>query len=487
MQNKTTALIVDDEADIRELIEMSFMGIGIQCILSPTIADAIKQLKKETADFVITDMRLPDGDGLNLIAHIQKNYPNLPVCMITAHGNMELAVKALKLGAFDFVSKPFDLKQLRNMAKAALKLVENDKTPAINSHNSKTSIQNTDNQSCQDGINLIGSSPVMKKLEIIIQKLARSQAPVFIHGESGTGKELVARSIHAQSARKDGPFIPVNCGAIPENLVESEFFGYKKGSFTGAVKDSDGLFSSANKGTLFLDEVADLPLAMQVKLLRAIQERAIRPIGGDAEIPIDIRILSATHKDLSKLVEQGEFREDLYYRLNVISLGMPPLRKRTGDIPLLAKFIIKKLSHREETEAFTFTDEALEKLNQYDFPGNVRELENILERATTFCDDYTITAKDIHFTNNITSITDEVEMMNFDLSDGLDTDEEIIDHQPSEDKSAIGNLNNYMKEAEKTAILSALAETDNDKIQAAEKLGISPVTFRNKLKKYNLQ
>ncbi len=482
MKTKATALIIDDEADIRELIEMAFMGIGIDCILSPTITDAIKQLKKETIDFVITDMRLPDGDGLNLIAHIQKNYPKLPVCMITAHGNMELAVKALKLGAFDFVSKPFDLKQLRNMAKSAIKLAKNDKVAASASSRSKKVGSSTDSP-----INIIGNSPVMKKLEVIIQKLARSQAPVFIHGESGTGKELVARSIHAQSVRKGGPFIPVNCGAIPENLVESEFFGYKKGAFTGAVKDTDGLFASANKGTLFLDEVADLPLSMQVKLLRAIQERAIRPIGSHTEIPIDIRILSATHKDLSQLVKQNEFREDLYYRLNVISLGLPPLRKRTGDIPLLTHFIIEKLSQQAHTQAFTITDKALEKLALYDFPGNVRELENILERATTFCENHTITEEDIHLTNKINHDTDDdTGIMSFDLSNGLDESVHIIEADHNKEKVAIGNLTDYMEKAEKKAILSALENTNNDKSQAAKALGISLATFRNKLKKYNI-
>ncbi len=485
MKNKATALIVDDEADIRELIEMAFMGIGIQCTLSPNIADAIRQLKKEQADFVITDMRLPDGDGLNLVAHIQKNYPQLPVCVITAHGNTELAVKALKLGAFDFVSKPFDLKQLRKMAKSALKLADSD-----NSEKSAQPANETNNKASNDKVKIIGDSPVMKKLEVIIGKLARSQAPVFIHGESGTGKELVARSIHEKSARKDGPFIPVNCGAIPENLVESEFFGYKKGSFTGAVKDTAGLFASANNGTLFLDEVADLPLSMQVKLLRAIQEKAIRPIGGDTEIPIDVRILSATHKNLSELVANNEFREDLYYRLNVISLGMPPLRKRTGDIALLADFIVKQLAERENTKAFTLTDEALAKLDNYDFPGNVRELENILERATTFCDNNTITADDIHFTTKIIT-TGEPDMMSFDLSDGLDEEiiEDDFEDNPTETKiveEEIGNLADYLDETEKKAILLALKTTNNDKAKAAEKLGISLSTLRNRLKKHDI-
>lgn len=497
MKNKATALIIDDEADIRELIEMAFMGIGIDCILSPTVNDGIRQLKKQTADFVITDMRLPDGDGIDLVAHIQKNYPQLPVCVITAHGNMELAVKALKLGAFDFVNKPFDLKQLRLMAKSALKLSEAAEEPSLSD-----SAQTSTKSGTKKTVNIVGESPVMKKLEEVIKKLARSQAPVFIHGESGTGKELVARSIHAQSARQDGPFIPVNCGAIPENLVESEFFGYKKGAFTGANKDTAGLFASANGGTLFLDEVADLPLAMQVKLLRAIQERAIRPIGGDQEIPIDVRILSATHKNLTKLVEAHEFREDLYYRLNVISLGMPPLRKRSGDVIILARYILEKLAQRQGIQTFTFTDDAAQKLNSYDFPGNVRELENILERATTFCEKNTVTAHDIHFSNQIVSEDDEA-TMSFDLSDGLPDETETaptslphvetvmekpsssphVDENSSQD---IDDLPGYLEEIERNAIKSAMVLTDNNQTKAAEKLGMTSRALRYKLQKYNI-
>ncbi|MGY0400216.1 MAG: sigma-54-dependent transcriptional regulator [Ostreibacterium sp.] len=501
---KNQALIVDDEQDIRELIEMSFMGIGINCILSPTIGDGIKQLKNQTVDFVITDMRLPDGNGLDFIAHIQKHYPTLPVCMITAHGNVELAVKALKLGAFDFVNKPFDLRQLRNMAKSALKLTKN-------------SLETTQDNKKKGGnhqpsITIIGDSPVMKKLDEIIKKLARSQAPVFIYGESGTGKELVARSIHILSARRDGPFIPVNCGAIPENLVESEFFGYKKGAFTGATKDALGLFASANGGTIFLDEVADLPLSMQVKLLRAIQERAIRPIGGDVEIPIDVRILSATHKNLTELVENQAFREDLYYRLNVISLGIPPLRKRTGDIALLAHFILDKISNRQSNTALELATEATEKLSQYNFPGNIRELENILERAATFCENATVTANDIHFTSQMIEANSAYNSMSIDLSDGLpdeyDSNAAILEKETQQtEKQAIaiqsndskllsaeedidnveGNLSNYLEDIERKAIENALQSTDNNKTKAAEKLGLSLRALRYKLKKYNIK
>lgn len=412
---QATALIVDDEKDIRDLIEMTYMGMDIQCILAPTVGAAIRQLKKsQQIDFCITDMRLPDGDGLSLVSHIHKNYPNIPVCMITAHGNMDLAVKALKLGAFDFVSKPFDLNQLRDMARAAIKLDEKNGSAPDTVTSTASSVDNP-----VKAVEIIGNSPVMKKLAAIIEKLARSQAPVFIHGESGTGKELVAKSIHVKSARRDKPFVPVNCGAILENLVESEFFGYVKGAFTGADNDQDGLFVAANGGTIFLDEVADLPLSMQVKLLRVIQEQAVRPVGGNEEIPINVRILSATHKNLPQLVNQQLFREDLYYRLNVISLGLPPLRKRSGDVGVLAQFILEKLAKRQQTDVFNLSDEALEKLQGYDFPGNVRELENILERATAFSEGTTIAAADIQLTDPL--FEDGVngfESLSIDLSEG---------------------------------------------------------------------
>lgn len=505
--NQPTALIIDDEQDIRELIEMSFMGIGIDCILSPTVTDAIKQLKhNDDLSFCITDMRLPDGDGLDLVAYIQKHRPNLPVCVITAHGNVELAVKALKLGAFDFVNKPFDLKQLRTMAKSALKLNDNSLTEAeTETETIASGKEHKPRSHKKTPVNLIGDSTVMQKLAEIIKKLARSQAPVFIHGESGTGKELVARSIHNQSARQEGPFIPVNCGAIPENLVESEFFGYKKGAFTGANKEHPGLFAAAHGGTLFLDEVADLPLPMQVKLLRAIQERAIRPIGGDKEIPIDVRILSATHKDLSSLVESQDFREDLYYRLNVISLGMPPLRKRQGDVPVLTQFIIKKIANTQGNSDLHIEDSALEKLNQYSFPGNVRELENILERAITFCENNKITVDDIHFDSKVNQLEAQtLEGMSFDLSNGL-TENEAAPKQDNSDNStspptqttapsssalpseAMGDLENYIEQIEKEAIQAAMEICNNNITKAADKLGISFRALRYKLKKYDMR
>ncbi len=484
-----TALIIDDEQDIRELIEMAFMSMGIHCILSPTVNDAIRRLKKHGSelDFCITDMRLPDGDGLDLVSHIQKHYPHLPVCVITAHGNVELAVQALKRGAFDFVNKPFDLKQLRTMAKAAMKLSSSQQSGTTGAKKARG-----DNKKNSSGVTIIGDSVVMQKLAKIIKKLARSQAPVFIHGESGTGKELVARSIHEQSARCDGAFVPVNCGAIPENLVESEFFGYKKGAFTGANSDHDGLFVAADGGTLFLDEVADLPLSMQVKLLRAIQERAVRPIGADSELPVDVRVLSATHKNLTALVANHEFREDLYYRLNVISLGMPPLRKRRGDVGVLADFILKKLAVAHGVKKYHLTDAALDKLNGYEFPGNVRELENILERGVTFCEANTIEADDIQFASRL--IDDDLNPD--DLSIDLGNDEVLtaLSDNAAEARSvaaaAVGdgesNLDDYLAEIEKNAIVSALAANDNNKADAAEQLGLSMRSLRYKLKKYDL-
>lgn len=487
-----TALIIDDEQDIRELIEMAFSSLTIDCVLAPTVNDAIRQLKKhhDKLDFCITDMRLPDGDGLDLVAHIQKHYPQLPVCVITAHGNVELAVQALKKGAFDFVNKPFDLKQLRAMAKAALKLSRSGEKFA----NTTTPKKNTNSDANNQG-RLIGESPVMKKLATVISKLARSQAPVFIHGESGTGKELVARSIHEQSARRDGAFVPVNCGAIPENLMESEFFGYKKGAFTGANNDHDGLFIAANGGTLFLDEVADLPLAMQVKLLRAIQERAVRPIGGDREITVDVRILSATHKNLGQLVADNAFREDLYYRLNVISLGMPPLRKRRGDVGILATFILDKMVNLQGRERYQLSKEALDKLTAYEFPGNVRELENILERAVTFCDSHTIADSDIQFSNRMI----EDEELSINLTDGLDAEADGIDKTSPVSEmttvdattevaaSNVTDLDGYIAEVERNVIINALAANDNKKTKTADKLGVSLRTLRYKIKKYDIR
>ncbi len=376
-----TALIVDDEPDICELLEITLSRMGIRTQAALTLANARELLRGTHFDLCLTDMRLPDGDGLTLVEEIARLYPQLPVAVITAHGNMETAVQALKAGAFDFVSKPVDLQVLRKLVNSALQLEGESRGERAGGS--------------PEGQLLLGRSQAMERIRLLIAKLARSQAPVYISGESGTGKELAARLIHWQGPRRERPFIAVNCGAIPHELMESEFFGHKKGSFTGAVADKPGLFQSADGGTLFLDEVADLPLHMQVKLLRAIQEKSVRPVGAQREQSVDVRIISATHKDLAKQVDQGDFRQDLFYRINVIELPMPPLRERSGDIPILTTRILERLTEQGGYQHLTISPQALEVLERYPFPGNVRELENLLERAATLCDGEVIHHGDI--------------------------------------------------------------------------------------------
>lgn len=374
--SRPLALIVDDEPDIRELLSMTLRRMDIEVSACADVESARDRLARQEFQLCLTDMRLPDGDGLELIEWMQNRGIRTPVAVITAHGNVETAVRALKAGAFDFISKPLDVKVLRKLVGSALKVPGTEVIGGL---------------AIAGKAQLLGESPVIDRLRHTIAKVARSQAPVHITGESGTGKELVARMIHEQGARADAPFVPVNCGAIPSELMESEFFGHKKGSFTGAVADKTGLFQSAEGGTLFMDEIADLPLPMQVKLLRVIQEKSLRPVGQATEIPVDVRILSATHKDLRTLVATGQFREDLYYRINVIELVVPPLRDRDGDVLLLAGHILRRLGGGETPQ---LTPEACKKLTDYHFPGNVRELENILERAVALSGAL-ITADDI--------------------------------------------------------------------------------------------
>ncbi|MGM8898484.1 MULTISPECIES: sigma-54-dependent transcriptional regulator [unclassified Psychrobacter] len=372
------ALVVDDEVDLCRLMQITLTKMGIKSDVAYSLSQAKSYLENNHYDFCLTDLQLPDGSGLELVKQISSS-SNTPVAVITAHGSMDLAIEALKIGAFDFVNKPLELPRLRQLVENALKVIHQDE-----------SVQATDEITPEQQLldsRLIGNSTVMQTLKTTIIKLARSQAPVFLSGASGTGKEVVARLIHDLSPRRDGSFVPVNCGAIPSELMESEFFGHKKGSFTGAVADKQGLFQQASGGTLFLDEVADLPLAMQVKLLRAIQEKTVRAIGDTKEVPVDIRILSATHKDLSQLVKDGEFRQDLYYRINVIELKLPTLNTRRDDIPLLAKHFLALIS--EEWQLGTpaeLTESACERLQQHEFAGNVRELRNILERAITLAE-----------------------------------------------------------------------------------------------------
>lgn len=443
-------LIVDDEPDIRELLEITLTRMGIQTRSADSIGNAIKLLQQHAFDLCLTDMKLPDGNGIELVRHIQQHYIQTPVAMITAHGNMESAIEALKAGAFDFVAKPVDLQVLRTLVNSALKL--NVRPPP---DPSKTELT------------LLGDSNVMLTIRRTIDKLARSQAPVYISGESGVGKELVARLIHDKGPRRDKPFIAVNCGAIPSELMESEFFGHKKGSFTGAVSDKDGLFMAADGSTLFLDEVADLPMAMQVKLLRAIQEKAIRPIGANKEIPINVRILSATHKDLAALVQTHQFRQDLFYRINVIELHVPSLRERTEDIPKLVDFFVSKIAHSWQVRPPRVSADAMHTLMAYAFPGNVRELENILERAMTLCEGNTVNAEDLQLPEPGSSPVSREEYIS-------------VSHDSME-------LDPTLFEKEKEVIMRALEKTRFNKTAAAKLLGISFRALRYRIKKLGIE
>ena len=458
MQNSNQTLIIDDEADIRELLELTLGRMDVPTLCAANVEEAKNLLAQHTFGMCLTDMKLPDGNGLELVKHIQKYYPDLPVAVITAHGNMEMAVEALKAGAFDFVSKPVDLHVLRTLISSGLK---------VTSQFPKMDRRSRDQ--------LLGDSPAMQKTRATIAKLARSQAPVYISGESGTGKELVARLIHDKGPRASGAFIPVNCGAIPGELMESEFFGHKKGSFTGATADKQGLFQAADGGTLFLDEVADLPLHMQVKLLRAIQEKSIRPIGASKETPIDVRILSATHKQLATLVEEGKFRQDLFYRINVIEVHVPPLRYRKDDIKILAEHILERLTKDTGLPIPAVDQTAIDALKKYPFPGNVRELENILERAITLCENNLIKADDL----NLPVTEDEPEPMDEVVEVLPDTELEI-----KGDKSF--SLEKQLENIERTAILKALERTKYNKTAAAKLLGMSFRSLRYRLKKLGL-
>ncbi len=453
-------LIVDDEPDIREQLEITLSRMQLEPTAVGNIKDAKAILATHSIDLCLTDMKLPDGDGIDLVSHIQNEYPDMPVAVITAYGSMDAAIKALKAGAFDFVSKPLDLQVLRKLVSGALKLSAEDSDQA-----SLASAEHTSR--------LIGNSSEMQKLNATILKLARSQAPVYIRGESGVGKELVAKEIHLQGPRNDQPFIPVNCGAIPTELMESEFFGHAKGSFTGASSDKQGLFEAAQGGTLFLDEVAELPLHMQVKLLRAIQERAIKPVGKQEEINVDVRILSATHKDLTEEVELGNFRQDLFYRINVIELPVPPLRNRSDDIEALTIHILKKIAGNYLLENLDINDAALSKLVSYSFPGNIRELENILERAATLCENEKITANDIQLPIEARQDNQDEDIMSSNELSSMSLDKD--------------QLEEYLENKEKQAITAALEKTRWNKTAAAKLLGISFRQLRYRLKKLNLE
>ena len=439
-------LIIDDEPDICELIEITLARMGLNSRSAKNLADALQLIDTEHFDLCLTDMRLPDGDGIEMVKYVQQNHPNIPIAVITAHGNMELAVNALKAGAFDFVSKPVDIQILRNLVSSATTLPAED---TGTNRASKTTIT--------------GQSLVVGALISKIAKLARSQAPVFIHGESGSGKERVARMIHERGPRADAPFVPVNCGAIPAELMESEFFGHVKGSFTGASNDKEGLFQAASGGSLFLDEVAELPLNMQVKLLRAIQEKAVRPVGAEHEIPVDVRIISASHKDLDQLVSDGQFRQDLYYRINVIDLSVPSLRDRLEDIPLLTQQLLKTIAEKSALEKTPgISRSALDALMDYSFPGNVRELENILERALALADNNFIEDNDLAL--NKKAQTAKAKEPGEAMENSLD-----------------------LQGQEKNSIMQALEKTRWNKTAAAKLLGLSLRQLRYRLEKFGIE
>jgi two-component system response regulator PilR (NtrC family) len=450
--SKPTVLIVDDEPDLLELVSLTLSRMSMETRTASDVGTAQRLLKGNHFDLCLTDMRLPDGDGLDLVGWIQQNHPQVPVAVITAHGNVESAVRALKLGAFDFVSKPLDLGVLRKLVGSAIRLGTRPDGALT------TTIP---------GPRLIGRSQAMQQLREMIARVARSQAPVHIFGESGTGKELVAHLIHDSGARSEGPFVAVNCGAIPTELMESELFGHKRGSFTGAVADKKGLVQSAEGGTLFLDEVADLPLHMQVKLLRVVQEKTVRPVGEAREETVDVRILSATHKNLAQLVAEGRFREDLFYRINVIEMRVPSLRERPEDIATLADSILARLGHRMKIDPPQLTPSALQILETYSFPGNVRELENVLERAVTLCMGGVITAENIKVRSNVRAATDPA--------------------APVAPVAGAGALGEQLEDIERDAIVKALEKTRYNKTAAAKLLGMSFRALRYRIKKLGIE
>ena len=485
MANSYRCLVVDDETDIRELVVLTLERMGIQAESASSVTDAKHMLNSFSYDLCLTDMRLPDGLGLELVQYINAQFPGLPVAVITAYGSAENAVSALKAGAYDYITKPISLKQLRPLVESALKLSSQKEAQGANT------------------VDLIGASPVMSYVRTMIAKLARSQAPVYISGESGSGKELAARLIHLNSSRKEQSFIAVNCGAIPENLMESEFFGYKKGAFTGAIQDTLGLFQAANGGTLFLDEVADLPLAMQVKLLRAIQEKKVRVVGSTSEEAVDVRIISATHKNLNAMMEKGEFRQDLYYRLNVIQLKMPSLRERPEDIPELTERLLAKLCQAQGIAIPAISDEAKVYIQQLPFHGNVRELENMLERALALCDGVSITVEDLSLDEIPINLGDkpvlpwnapvtEPSVMTSTISEPAIQDARPpapTTVNPSNGSTMLPmdiSLSDYLEDIEKRTILQALEKTNNNKTAAAKLLGISFRTLRYRLSKLGL-
>lgn len=454
-----TVLIVDDEPDIRELLDITLSRMGLATCSAASLGEAQSRMREARPDLCLTDMRLPDGNGISLVEFIQRDFPDVPVAMITAHGSVETAISALKAGAFDFISKPIELERLRSLVSSALRLRD------------RPEARDTPRGESSRGPSLIGDSPAIATLRQQALKLARSQAPVHIQGESGSGKEVVARLIHNNGPRANAPFVAVNCGAIPHELMESELFGHVKGSFTGATRDKPGLFQAAQGGTLFLDEVADLPLAMQVKLLRAIQEKSVRPVGSSEEVQTDVRLLSATHKDLGAEIAAGRFRNDLYYRIHVIDVQVPPLRERLDDLPALVEAVLGRIGDEGEQPP-VLDDSALAAMRRYHFPGNVRELENILERAWALSEGPRISADDLQFAGG--------------AAPAADTGSAVAG-APADFEAALGDLEGYLEDVERQIISRALEQCRWNKTATAKLLGISFRSLRYRLQKLKLE
>lgn len=470
--SKSLALVVDDEPALLDTMTLTLIRMGLAVETAMSVGEAKEKLKRQNFDLCFTDMRLPDGSGLDLVSHICAGYPETPVAMITAYGNQEAAVNALKAGAFDFVSKPVDLGQIRALVASALKLREARPAKDVDAANGAEKAESTLTESGpRDKTSaLLGQSIAMTEVRAKIVKLSRSQAPVHIAGESGVGKELAARAIHDSGPRASGPFVPVNCGAIPSELMESEFFGHKRGSFTGATADKDGLFKAANGGTLFLDEVAELPMHMQVKLLRVLQEKSVRPVGATGEQAVDVRLLSATHKDLSKLVDAGQFRQDLYYRINVIELKIPALRERDQDVTLLCDHFLARLAADWDIAKPQLSARALEELLRYPFPGNVRELQNVLERAVAMSENDVIEAQDLQLRPR----TGAIPSVPADAAAALRMKEDL-------------GLMEKVEELERDTLLKALEDTRWNRTAAAKKLNITFRAMRYRLKKLGIE
>ena len=467
MSHATTALVIDDEADIRELMSLTINRMGFDCHVAANLEEARNLIDQYEFDVCLTDMKLPDGNGVDFVKFLQSVKPDLPVAVLTAHGNMEAAVEAMKNGAYDFVSKPVDIHLLRKLvigAVASNQRSAND-NPISDSIETRTGVETVTTPSGTEA--LVGNSPIMKELRDMILKVAKSNAPVWITGESGTGKEMIARLIHTNGPRADKPFIPINCGAIPSELMESELFGHKKGSFTGAVTDNPGLFRQAEGGTLFLDEVAELPLQMQVKLLRAIQEKAVRSVGENHETSIDVRILSASHKDLAGEVNQGSFRHDLYYRLNVINLRSPALAERRSDIRLLANHLLSSICESNQRSPVTLSEQSMQQLELHPFHGNVRELENILERALAMSENDVLDTHDLN------------------LSQSGNTGQTTIQAK-APDAVTQTEVDRFSPDYEKQLILDALTKTRWNRKAAATLLGLSYRQIRYRIQQYEI-